>query len=54
MEVKSPTAVVRQAKATIFFAVAFLLSAKQSKVVDLVGKFMAPVMFVALLVIAFP
>ena len=34
----------------IFFAVAFLLSAKQSKVVDLVGKFMAPVMFVALLV----
>ncbi len=34
----------------IFFAVAFLLSAKQSKVVDLVGTFMAPVMFVALLV----
>ncbi len=31
-----------------FFAVAFLLSVRQSKVIDLVGKFMAPVMFVAL------
>ena len=35
----------------IFFAVAFLLSVRQSKVVDLVGKFMAPVMFIALLVL---
>lgn len=32
-----------------FFFIAFLLSVRQSKVVDLVGKFMAPVMFFALL-----
>ncbi len=35
----------------VFFFVAFLLSVRQSKVVDFVGKFMAPVMFLALLVL---
>lgn len=35
----------------LFFAVVFLLSVRQSKVVDIVGKFMAPVMFAALLVL---
>lgn len=32
----------------IFFGISFLLSVRQSKVVDIVGKFMAPVMFAAL------
>ncbi len=32
----------------IFFGISFLLSVRQSKVVDIVGKFMAPAMFVAL------
>ncbi len=35
----------------VFFFIAFLLSVRQSRVVDLVGKFMAPVMFAALLVL---
>ena len=35
----------------IFFGISFLLSIRQSKVVDIVGKFMAPLMFVALVVL---